>query len=130
VADDRRIVLLIDNFARHKLNPADVPRIELEFFSPNLTCHVQPCDAGVIASFKAQYRRLFVDRVLDDIVDGKVSRSMFDIDLLEALFMAKAAWGAVTAVSSSGFGSMRAFYPLKFAPTSCPWLVGAWTWVI
>jgi hypothetical protein len=44
---DRQILLLQDNFAGHEA-PSDLTNIRVENFSPNLTAHVQPMDAGII----------------------------------------------------------------------------------
>jgi hypothetical protein len=48
-AEGRSILLLVDNFSGHK-EPSKykLTCICLEFFSPNLTSHVQPLDAGII----------------------------------------------------------------------------------
>jgi hypothetical protein len=50
--ENRFIVLTADNFSGHAItyNPTN---IQLEFFEPNLTSYVQPCDAGIIRCFKA-----------------------------------------------------------------------------
>ncbi|KIJ40018.1 hypothetical protein M422DRAFT_257083 [Sphaerobolus stellatus SS14] len=73
---ERKIILLLDNFSGHYVDY--IPKnIQVEFFAPNLTSFVQPCDGGIIRCFKANYRRAF-------------------FNLLEAMLMAKDAWNAVT----------------------------------
>ena len=67
--------------------------IRLEYFGPNLTAHIQPCDASIIRTFKAIYRRLFVLCVIDTLVIDHIDMStIFDIDQLTAMRLAKQAW--------------------------------------
>lgn len=51
-------------------------------------------DGGIIASFKAQYKRRFVRLALDR--DNQGIENMYKIDQLQAMHMARAAWAAVT----------------------------------
>ncbi|POW15152.1 hypothetical protein PSTT_02382 [Puccinia striiformis] len=55
--EDRNILLLLDNFRGHTLPDGGLSHIRVEFFSPNLTSHVQPLDAGIIKCFKSYYRK-------------------------------------------------------------------------
>ncbi|KIK74163.1 hypothetical protein PAXRUDRAFT_176505, partial [Paxillus rubicundulus Ve08.2h10] len=50
----RYICLLINDFSGHKIlyEPSN---IDLEFFEPNMTALIQPCDAGIICCVKAHY---------------------------------------------------------------------------
>ncbi|CAG8780715.1 13424_t:CDS:2, partial [Racocetra fulgida] len=41
--------------------------IKLEFLPPHTTSVIQPCDAGIIKNFKANYRKLLVKKWIDDI---------------------------------------------------------------
>jgi hypothetical protein len=51
---NRLIVLVIDNFSGHYI--AYQPKnIEIVYFEPNITSHIQPLDAGIICCFKALY---------------------------------------------------------------------------
>jgi hypothetical protein len=68
--------------------------IQIEFFEPNLTPYVQPCDAGIICTFKALYRRAFSARAVD--LDEAGEADIYDINTLEAMFMAKKAWEEVS----------------------------------
>jgi hypothetical protein len=52
-----RIILFVDNFSGHNLSGTQLTHIHMEFFGPNLTAHIQPCDAGIIKNFKVLYRR-------------------------------------------------------------------------
>ena len=93
---DRHIILLIDNFAGHNIS-YQPKNIRVEFFAPNLTSYVQPCDAGIIRCFKAHYHHAFCLRALD--ADEAGQENIYKIDLLEAMLMAKAAWSKVTAAT-------------------------------
>ena len=49
----------------HKIIPGNEPtNIAVKFLPPNSTSILQPADAGIIRSFKAQYRKLFVQHQL------------------------------------------------------------------
>ncbi|GBB96436.1 hypothetical protein RclHR1_27540002 [Rhizophagus clarus] len=57
----RNILLLIDNAPVHALyEGVELTNIKIEFLPPNTTAHLQPCDKGIINSFKAQYRKLLL----------------------------------------------------------------------
>jgi len=50
----RHILLLIDNAPTHTiLEPSQLTNITIHSLPPNTTSHLQPCDAGIIKSFKA-----------------------------------------------------------------------------
>ncbi|KIK12048.1 hypothetical protein PISMIDRAFT_76713, partial [Pisolithus microcarpus 441] len=68
--------------------------VHVEFFEPNMTSFVQPCDAGVIQCFKATYWCNFCSHTLDPDDAGECE--IYKIDLLEAMTMAKKAWNTVT----------------------------------
>ncbi|KIK77289.1 hypothetical protein PAXRUDRAFT_76881, partial [Paxillus rubicundulus Ve08.2h10] len=68
--------------------------IDLEFFEPNMTALIQPCDAGIIRCVKAQYCRSFCQRAVD--MDELGERDIYKINLLEALILAKKAWDEVS----------------------------------
>ena len=58
-----------------------------------MTPFVQPLDAGIIHCFKAHYRVLFCQWVLE--LDAIGEEDIFKIDICEAMLMAKEAWDAV-----------------------------------
>src|ERR1700761_4879148 len=89
---NRKIVLLIDNFSGHNIeyHPTN---IRMEFFAPNMTPFVQPLDARIIRCFKAHYHTLFCQHALD--LDTIREENIFKINIREAMLMAKAAWDAV-----------------------------------
>ena len=49
---NRNILLMIDNAPTHKVPEAGLSNIEVFFLPPNTTSILQPCDAGIINSFK------------------------------------------------------------------------------
>jgi len=92
-AQNRHIVLFINNFSGHNI-PFTPCNIQVEFFAPNLTVFVQPCDAGIICCFKAHYCHVFCLCALDQEEAGE--RDIFKVNLLEAMLMAKEAWEHIT----------------------------------
>lgn len=90
----RKIVLFQDNFSAH-VPPNDLTNIHVENFSPNLTAHVQPADAGIIQCFKAHYRASFMNRAIDRYDSNISPAHIYDINILEAMRMADVAWKEV-----------------------------------
>ena len=93
-AQNQHVLLWVDNFSGHTL-PASITNIRMEFFSPNLTSHIQPMDAGIIWCFKAHYQKLFVARSIDCYDVGIHSSKIYDINQLEAMHLADIAWSHV-----------------------------------
>jgi hypothetical protein len=81
----RHVVMLIDNFSGHNISYHPT-NIHLEFFAPNLTSFVQPCDAGIIRCFKAYYRQSFCLRAIKK--DEAGAQDIYEINLREAMMMA------------------------------------------
>jgi len=90
----RNICLYVDNFSGHKIT-YQPSNISLEFFEPNMTPFVQPCDAGIIRCFKALYHCNFCSWAID--LDAAGECDIYKINLLKGMTMAKAAWDAVSA---------------------------------
>ena len=90
---NRKICLLVDNFSAHYVS-YQPQNVRVEFFEPNLTSHVQPCDAGIIRTVKALYRKAFCLRAID--LDDAEEREIYKINLLEAILMVKEAWAQVS----------------------------------
>ena len=52
---DRNILLLIDNAPTHALyETTHLTNITIKYLPPNTTAHLQPCDQGIINSFKVR----------------------------------------------------------------------------
>ncbi|KIY48774.1 DDE-domain-containing protein [Fistulina hepatica ATCC 64428] len=90
---NRYICVTIDNFTGHDIDYTPT-NINLQFFRPNLTSYVQPCDAGIIRTFKAKYRAKFCKRAVQ--LDEAGEEDIYKINLLEAMMMAREAWDEVT----------------------------------
>lgn len=97
-AQNRRILLWLDNFAGHNLPEEGLSHIQAEFFSPNLTPHVQPLDAGIIKSLKTNYKQRFISRAIRLFDTGTlVTSELYLIDQLTAMRMVVKSWEAVSA---------------------------------
>ena len=87
---NREILLLIDNAPSHIFDEVQLTNVRVVFLHPNMTSHIQPLDAGIIRSFKAHYRRLYILRVLDHDDEGK--NDIYYIDQLEGMNLSRTAW--------------------------------------
>ena len=94
-ATARKIILFVDNFACHEIDPAEVPFIRLVHFAPNSASPLQPLDSGIIRAFKAIYRRLFIFRKVDELFTGTPGAYAMKIDQLAAMQLAARAWREV-----------------------------------
>lgn len=92
--EGRHILLLQDNFSAH-INPDDLTNVRVENFKPNLTAHVQPNDAGIIRCFKAHFRGKFISQAIDRYDNDIPPALIYEIDQLEAMCLADAAWSEV-----------------------------------
>ena len=61
IAQNRKIILFLDNATCHSLLPdTNLSNIKLSFMPPNTTSLIQPLDQGIIRSLKAYYRKELV----------------------------------------------------------------------
>ena len=64
--EKRKVLLLIDNFSTYELTIKQIrgkdtlSNVEIEWLPPNTTSHWQRLDQGIIASFKLQYRKMWI----------------------------------------------------------------------
>ena len=67
MAGKEKVVLLVDNFSGHQVPivASQLRVTKLVFLPPNTTSRFQPMDAGIIASFKAHYRKLVTQYQID-----------------------------------------------------------------
>ena len=86
----KSILLLMDNAPSHHF--IELSHIKLIFLPPNMTSVFQPCDAGIIKSFKSQYRKLQLQRIINMIE----SNSSTKIELSDAIRMCNFAWNNVS----------------------------------
>jgi len=53
----QRVLLLLDNCPSHKVEGMVLQNVDVHFLPPNTTSKIQPMDAGIIMTFKKNYRR-------------------------------------------------------------------------
>jgi hypothetical protein len=92
-AQGRNVALTIDNFSGHSID-YQPHNIELIYFDPNMTPFIQPLDAGIIRCFKAHYQQAFCLHAID--MDEAGEADIYKLNLLEGMYIAQAAWDAVT----------------------------------
>ncbi|POV95237.1 hypothetical protein PSTT_16361 [Puccinia striiformis] len=75
-----------------------LPNLKVEFLPPNLTSVLQPCDAGMIRAFKANYRRQALESAMTRYEDNPNvdATAVFNMNQLEAMHLAREAWHSVT----------------------------------
>ena len=92
---------MVDNAGGHKIPDKQLEEMEnvkLYFLPPNLTSHLQPCDAGIIRSFKAHYRKRLVEHLLSSIENtGEIVLP----DVKQAIYFIKESWEKVTSLTIS-----------------------------
>ncbi|KAI0999363.1 hypothetical protein K3495_g8832 [Podosphaera aphanis] len=89
--DGRKVLLIMDNCSAH-IPVQELPVLRnttVKYLPPNSTSKIQPCDAGIIRSFKAYYRHRFNQELLDEL-DGIEGAEK--ISILEGIQFAAAAW--------------------------------------
>jgi hypothetical protein len=80
---------------RSNIFQQQLTHIEVVFLPPNTTSHLQPLDAGIIASFKSHFKRKYCRHMLDLFEDGK-DINKEKISIKEAINYIVEAWGCVT----------------------------------
>jgi DDE superfamily endonuclease len=116
-AKKRNILLLQDNFSGH-IVPDGLKRIEVVNFEPNLTAHIQPMDQGIILCFKAHYGASFIHRAIDRYDSGITPSKIYDINQLEAMQLAEAAWHEVDTMTIRHCWCKAGILPHADTPTS------------
>jgi hypothetical protein len=60
-SQNRNILLLLDNAPTHSVSETiDLSNIKIHFLPPNTTAFLQPCDAGIINSFKVIFTYFYL----------------------------------------------------------------------
>ena len=102
-ANSRKVLLLMDNCSCHAVSvDLDLSCIKVHFLPPNTTSVLQPCDQGIIQSFKLKYKsRLLAKRILE-LQNFKKAEPFADceprsLNILEVISLTADAWNAVTA---------------------------------
>ena len=91
---NRHILVLIDNTPSHVFEPNLYPNLTVEFLEPNMTLHIQPMDAGIIKSFKSNYRRLLNEHAIN--LDTKGVANPYKVNQLQSMRMLTRAWEEVS----------------------------------
>ena len=120
-AKRRKVLLLQDNFSGHII-PDNLQNIEVRNFAPNLTAHIQPMDQGIIQCFKAHYRTKYIRRAVDHYEAGVTPSQIYELDQLEAMRLAHAAWQDVDTTTIRNCWRKAGILPtsLPSSPSSLP----------
>jgi hypothetical protein len=83
--EERNALLLVDGVSCHRsaVNGIRYSNLRAEFFPANTTSILQPMDAGVIASFKAMYKRKHLARALE--LSDLGCTNIYDRDIREVM---------------------------------------------
>ena len=104
----RKILLFVNNCAAHP--GLTMWNVKMVCLPPNTTSRMQPCDAGIIVTRKAHYRKRLTRHVLTEIDDAQTAtgfRKRVDdaqtaielrkrVDMLEAIRWVQLAWARVS----------------------------------
>ena len=113
----RKIVLLLDNAPVHLIldeTKEKLDSINVKFLPPNTTTALQPCDAGIIHSFKCHYKRLFVQNRIDaydDVQDG-ITETLSGYSVYDALQNSAEAWSMVSSQTIANCWRKTGILPL------------------
>ncbi len=81
--------MLIDNASGHNLS-VDVTKqltnVKIHYFLPNCTRHLQPCDAGIIKSYKCHYASQLVGYFVSQLENENLEQLIFP-DVKKCLYM-------------------------------------------
>ncbi|XP_033229131.1 tigger transposable element-derived protein 4-like [Belonocnema kinseyi] len=92
--ENRKVLLLVDNCPAHpNVSIRTLKAIKVVHLPLNLTAKLQPIDQGIIKNPKVNYRQRIIKRLLKAL-DEKMG--LTDLNLLDAIFDLKKAWGDVT----------------------------------
>ncbi|PBK71396.1 hypothetical protein ARMSODRAFT_852148, partial [Armillaria solidipes] len=79
--------------------PHGLQCIRVENFEPIMTSHIQPNDAGIICCFKTHYQLSYIQHAIDHYNQNIPPAEIYDINQLEAMWLANTAWKAVDATT-------------------------------
>ena len=96
-AEKRSVLLLLDNI-HQRCYRINFLTSKILFVPPNTTSKLQPLDLGIIANFKAHYKRLFLQHVLARIDEAKNATEVTgSINDLTAIQLVALGWREVKA---------------------------------
>ena len=102
----RQVILISDNAPTHPHSlsppknytgrpPPHLTHINLIYIDPNLTAYLQPLDAGIIAAFKAAYRRRYASLLISRFNSNPTASVNWKLNILEAINLAVEAWDCI-----------------------------------
>ena len=91
---DRHVLLILD-YAPSHIMPGHLSNVKLDFLLPTTTSHLQPLDAGIIKSFKSNFRKQQLRLVIDQLDEGRSHK----VSVSDAIRFTKHAWDAVSATT-------------------------------
>lgn len=99
----RKVILIMDNFSAHKVAVQELEGLPESFrlrnttiawLPPNSTSKTQPLDQGIIASFKAHYKKQWLQFLLDEYSIGRPP--LGSMHILRAIRWSIRAWNEVS----------------------------------
>ena len=90
---NKKIILLADNFSGHDISEITLTHVRVEYFPPNCTSVLQPLDQGIIKAFKSNYRNGVMKQIISRIDRLEANEN---VTLLDALYFIKSAWATVS----------------------------------
>lgn len=92
--EKRKIIIFIDQCPAHP-SGYEFSNVKVKFFPANCTSELQPMDLGVIRSFKVQYRKLLVRKILVNMEVNAQKKGVNFLNILEAMSFVRQAWNSV-----------------------------------
>jgi hypothetical protein len=89
----RKVLLLVDNASGHNLTYLELSNVKVAYLPPNATSVLQPCDAGIIKTFKGYYRKNLVRHLIETI--EQLDKVVLP-DVKQAIKMITFAWRCVS----------------------------------
>jgi hypothetical protein len=102
----RKVILLMDNFSAHESAVTELESMplgtglvntEICWLPPNTTSKLQPLDQGIIAAFKARYRKQWIHFMLEQYENGADPTATMNV--LKAIQYSIRAWDEVAATT-------------------------------
>ena len=94
--EKRNVALIMDNATCHLVN-ATFSNIDIIFLPKNTTSLIQPCDQGIIKSFKDKYVRFMTEYMIyNEISAENIDKIIKNTSIFDAICIAKLAWEDVS----------------------------------